>query len=88
MMLFTATALFMMMKMQQSGNILPQDYIGCHGSVYLAIPGGRSEIGKVTAIVKGTSQEVVVVADEKIERGASVKIIEKIGGNRFLVEKV
>ena len=88
MMLFTALALYLMMKMQHSGNILPEDYIGCKGSVYLTIPGGRSEIGKVTATVKGTSQEIVVVADEKIERDASVKIIEKIDGNRFLVEKV
>ncbi len=87
MMLFTAAALYLMMKMQHSGNILPADYIGCRGSVYLTIPGGRSEIGKVTAIVKGTSQEIVVVADERIERGASVKIMETVGSNRFLVEK-
>ena len=88
MMLITAAILYMVMKMQHSGNVTDKEYIGCEGTVYLKIPAGRSEIGKVTAIVKGTSQEIVAVADEDIDRGVAVRIVEKVGDRRFLVEKV
>ena len=88
MMFITAVMLYFLLKMQHSGNMTPGEFIGCTGTVYLKIPGGRVEIGKVTASVKGTSQEIVAVADEDIERGASVEIIEKIDGRRFLVKKI
>ena len=88
MMFITALLLYFMMRMQHSGNVDAEDIIGSLGTVYLRVPGGRSEIGKVTAEVKGTSQEIVAVADEEIPRGCSVKIVEQIGGRRFLVEKV
>lgn len=88
MMFLTASLVYFLLKMQHSGNIEPGDIIGSFGTVYLRIPGGRSEIGKVTAEVKGTSQEIIAVADEEIPRGCSVKIIQHIDGRRFLVEKV
>ena len=88
MMFVTALLLYFMLKMQHSGNINPSDIIGSVGTVYLRIPAGRSEIGKVTAEVKGTSQEIIAVADEEISRGCSVKIIQQVDGKRFLVEKV
>jgi membrane-bound ClpP family serine protease len=88
MMFVTALLLYFMLKMQHSGNIDPDDVIGSLGTVYLRIPGGRADIGKVTAEVKGTSQEIVAVADEEIPRGCSVKIIEQVDGKRYLVEKV
>ncbi|NOY74464.1 MAG: hypothetical protein GXP32_01565 [Kiritimatiellaeota bacterium] len=88
MMFLTAIIFYLVMKMQHSGNITGDEYIGCAGTVYLRIPGGRAEIGKVTATVKGTSQEIVAVADEDIDRGVAVRIVEKVGNRRFLVEKV
>ena len=88
MMFITAVMLYFLLKLQHSGNMKPEDFIGCTGTVYLKIPSGRTKIGKITAIVKGTSQEIIAVADEEIERGSSVKIIEKVDGRRFLVEKI
>lgn len=88
MMFLTACMLYLLLKMQHSGNIEPGDIIGSLGTVYLRIPAGRTEIGKVTAEVKGTSQEIIAVADEEIPRGCSVRIIEQVDGRRFLVEKV
>jgi hypothetical protein len=87
MMFVTALILYFVMKMQHSGNVTANEYIGCEGTVYLRIPGGRSEIGKVTASVKGTTQEITAVADEELARGVAVRIVEKVGNRRFLVEK-
>lgn len=87
-MFVTALIFYFVMKMQHSGNITEKDYIGSQGTVYLRIPGGRSEIGKVTVTVKGTNQEVTAVADEELARGVAVRIVEKVGARRFLVEKV
>ena len=88
MMFITALLLYFMLKMQHSGNIDPGDIIGSLGTVYLRVPAGRTEIGKVTAEVKGTSQEIIAVADEEIPRGCSVKVVEQVDGKRYLVEKV
>lgn len=88
MMLITALMLYFLLKMQHSGNMLPEEFIDCTGTVYLKIPAGRVKIGKVTALVKGTSQEIIAIADEEIERGASVKIVKKVDGRRFLVKKI
>ena len=87
MMLLTALLLWMILRMQHSGNISADEYIGCPGTVYLKIPAGRSQFGKVTVSVKGTRQEITAVADEEIERGAPVKVVEQIDGRRFLVER-
>ena len=88
MMFITAALLYSLLKMQHSGNILPEEYIDATGTVYLKIPGGLHDIGKVTVNVKGTQQEVVAVADEDIERGEAVKIVKQLDGRRFLVKKL
>ncbi len=88
MMLITALMLWVILKLQHSGNMKPEDFIGSTGTVYLKIPAGRIKIGKVTASVKGTSQEIIAIADEDIERGTSVEILEKIDGRRFLVKQI
>ncbi len=88
MMLLTALALYGIMKLQHSGNITEGEYVGCLGTVYLRIPAGRRDIGKVTVNVKGNSREIVAVADEELPRGTSVRVVERIDGRRFLVEKI
>jgi len=88
MMFLTAGLLYFLLKMQHSGNIHPEEYIGVTGSVYLTVPGGRKEIGKATVNVKGTKQEIVIIADEDIDRGESIRVLKKIDDRRFLVEKI
>lgn len=88
MMFLTALMLYGLLKMQHSGNIEAGDIIGSLGTVYLRIPGGESEFGKVTAEVKGTSQEIIAIAEEEIPRGCSVKVVKQIDSRRFLVEKI
>ena len=88
MMFDVAIITFAMLKMQHSGNITSKDIIDSVGTVYLRIPAGRNEIGKVTADVAGTRREIIAVADEEIPRGTAVKIVKEIDGHRFLVEKI
>jgi hypothetical protein len=88
MMVSTAALMYLLMKMQQSGNINHSDYVGCSGTVYLSIPAGRKDGGKVTVTVRNCTREIAVVADEEIKTGTSVKVEEMIGEQKFLVKKI
>jgi hypothetical protein len=88
MMFATSLFLYYLMKLQQSGNINAQDYVGCTGTVYTNVPVGRIEHGKVTVNLRGCSREIIAVADENIQTGASVTVVQQIDGRRFLVKKV
>jgi hypothetical protein len=88
MMILTAAVIFYVFKLQQSGNINSEDIVGKVGTVYLQIPSGRIETGKVTVIIGSVTREVVAVADEAIPTGASINIVKKIDNKRFLVTKV
>jgi len=87
MMLVTAALVYFMLKMQHSGNIVPEEMIGAKGTVYLRIPGGN-EIGKVNVDVKGTRQELVALADSEIPRGELIEVLEYVGGTKYRVKKI
>ncbi len=88
MMFATSLFLYDLMKLQQSGNINAQDYVGYTGTVYMNIPGGRIQHGKVTVNLRGCSREIIAVADEDIQTGSSVTVVQQIDGRRFLVKKI
>jgi hypothetical protein len=88
MMLATSLFLYYLMKLQQSGNIDAQDYVGCTGTVYMNVPGGRVQHGKITVNLRGCSREIIAVADENIQTGSTVTVVQQIDGRRFLVKKV
>lgn len=88
MMLATALMMYLLMKMQHSGNINPSDYVGCTGTVYLSIPKGRSEHGKVTVTVRNCTREILAVADEDLKTGDAIKVEEMISEHKFLVKKI
>ncbi len=86
MMFLTALVLFLLLKMQQSGNIDAKDFIGCSGTVYLTIPANRARGGQVTVSLPSCTRRVAAVADEEIKTGSSVKVVEAINNNLFLVK--
>lgn len=88
MMLLTALTVYMVFKLQQSGNIMPDDYINCRGNVYFGIPGNKSGTGKVSVTVKGCQRQVDAMAEEEIPTGTPIVIVSKIDSQRFLVKKV
>jgi hypothetical protein len=87
MMCATAFLIFFLLRLQHSGNILPHEYIGHTGTVYLSIPAGRNGSGKVTVTMEGCTREISAVADESIPTGAPVVVKDVIDGKHYLVEK-
>lgn len=88
MMFATSLLLYYLMKLQQSGNINANDFVGCTGTVYMKVPAGRIGQGKVTVSIRSCSREISAVADEELPTGTSVKIEQQIDGRRFLVKKI
>ncbi len=88
MMLGTAVMIFYLLKLQQTGTITAQDYIGATGTVYLSIPAGRLESGKITVSVHGSTRELTAVADEDLPKGSSIVVEKQIDSSRFLVKKL
>ena len=87
MMFLTSLVIFLLLKMQQNGNISNRDLIGRVASVYLRIPGERSGTGKITVKLDRCSREVKAMADKEIPHGTAVVVKEHIQGNCYLVEK-
>lgn len=88
MMFITAFMIFGLIQLQKSGNIYHGDYIGCTGTVYLKIPGGKTESGIVTVSVNGARREIRAVADEELPTGTAVKVESELDGKRFVVTKI
>ena len=87
-MFLTALAIYLMFKLQHSGNVTAKEIVGSVGTVYISIPAGRTEHGKVTVSLGGSTQEIVAVADEEIPTGSAVKVTEALSDSLFLVRKV
>ena len=86
-MFLTAFVIWCLMKLQTSGTVSNRQFIGQPGSVYLSIPGGRSNPGKVTVRFNGATRELKAVADEPIPSGAAVEVVELLADSLFLVKK-
>ena len=86
-MFLTALVIWGLMKLQTSGTVSNRQFIGQTGSVYLSIPGGRGEPGKVTIRFKGATRELKAVADEPIPNGTAVVVVELLADSLFLVKK-
>ena len=86
-MFLTALVIWGLMKLQTSGTVSNRQFVGQTGSVYLSIPGGRTDSGKVTIRFKGATRELKAVADEPIPNGSAVVVVELLADSVFLVKK-
>lgn len=77
-------------SMQQSGNInLYQSAIGCHGTVYLRIPGSRSGEGKVQISINGSIREYNAVTDDsELPTGTPVQVVEVLDPRTVVVARL
>ncbi len=88
MMILTAVMFMLLLRLQNDGqNITPAQIVGESGVVYLTIK-GMDKPGIVTVAVVGVTRELEAVAKKEIGTGATVKVVEHITENRYLVEKV
>lgn len=87
-MLITASILYFTMRLQYSGNVRAEDFSGKAGTVYLSIPGGSVEAGKIVVSIGGATHELQAVAEEPLPTGTPIVVVKSLDGKRFLVEKV
>ncbi|MDR3293613.1 MAG: hypothetical protein LBT20_05875 [Clostridiales bacterium] len=78
-----------MMKLERSGTLSYKKSVGSTATVYLGIPPKREGEGKINLIIQGRYMDCSAVTDEreKIEVGATVKIIGLKDENTFIVER-
>lgn len=77
-------------SMQQSGNInVYKSAVGCHGTVYLTIPGERKGDGKVQISINGSIREYnALTDDETIPTGTPIKVVEVLDESTLVVSKL
>ena len=85
-MFLTAYSFYLILKLQGSGNVKAEDFIGKTGSVYIGIPGGNEE-GKVTVTAGGSTHELRAIADQAIPTGSTILVKETLGNGRYKVEE-
>lgn len=63
--------------------------VGCHGTAYLTIPGGRKGEGKVQISINNSIREYnAVTGGDTIPTGTPVKVVEVVDSNTLLVSKL
>lgn len=87
MMFVTAGVVTLVVKLQHSGNIRPENLVGASGKVYLTVPGGPERAGQVTVTLPGSTREISAVADETLETGVSVTVVRYLGNSLYKVVK-
>ena len=87
MMFLITLVIFLMLKLQHSGNISPADIENQAGSVYLSIPGGADKFGKVTIKVQSRTLQLKAFADEPLPTGTPVVVLKHIGADCYKVTK-
>jgi len=77
------------MKLSHDGSFRMEEAVGLSADVYLRIPAERRGRGKIQFSVKGSVHEVDAVTDnsEELPTGSSVKILEVLNDDLFLVGK-
>ena len=77
-------------SMQQSGTIdVYKAAVGCHGKVYLTIPGARSGEGKVQITINNSVREYAALTDsDTLKTGTPIKVLEVLSPSTLLVEEL
>ena len=77
-------------SMQQSGTIdVYKSAVGCHGKVYLTIPGARSGEGKVQITINNSVREYAALTDsDTLKTGTPIKVLEVLSPSTLLVEEL
>lgn len=91
---FFIVVVFYLMKellgLSETGNIDFSNALGQTGSVYVTIPAKGEGRGQVQLKVQGRLREMSAMTneDEDLKTGLPVKVVEVLGGNTLLVQKM
>ncbi len=86
----TAWLFFTVMKLQNDGNMKLSNAIGIDGEVYIPIPAGGKDQGKVSLLVQGRWIEcdAITVGLEPLKTKQAVKVVGVQGGTVLVVEPI
>ena len=88
-MLLIALMFRQVMRLDKDNTFRAERTIGSAADVYLRIPAGRSETGKVTVSIHGSLHELEALTEgDEIPTGAKVRITGVVEGDVVLVEKI
>ena len=85
MMVVIAAIIYLLLQLQHSGNIIPENLINQPGSVYLTVPGGNARFGKVTVRVQGRTVQLKAFAETELKTGTPITVVEHVGGDCYKV---
>lgn len=81
--------IYLLLRLQQSGNMKIEDAVGKTAEVYLTIPGNRNGMGKIHVRIQGTLRELdAISASDTFSSGSLVKVIGVVEDRILLVEKL
>lgn len=81
--------IYLLLRLQQSGNMKIEDAVGKTAEVYLTIPGSRNGMGKIHVRIQGTLRELdAISASDTFSSGSLVKVIGVVEERILLVEKL
>lgn len=87
MMLIMASVAYFLSKATADGSMKIERAVGHVGQVYLTIPGGRSNLGKVQVVVQGSLRTLEAMTDDPhdIPNGKVIKVKQVVNDNILLV---
>lgn len=81
-----AFLLFQIKKLDRDNTFHIEQIVGLTADVYLRIPAGRADTGKITVSLNGSIHELEALSDTEIPTGAKVKILETVNDHVVLVK--
>lgn len=84
-----AFLLFQVRKLDKDNSFRIEKVIGTNAEVYLRIPGGRKDTGKITVSLNGSMHELEALTEgDEIPTGAKVLITDKVDAETVIVERI
>lgn len=82
--------IYLFSKLGQEGNIDMNEALFLTGEVYLTIPSGKEEKGKVHLSIQGSLREIDAITGDELPlpTGTSIRVVEVLNDNLLVVEAV
>jgi membrane protein implicated in regulation of membrane protease activity len=89
-MVLIALLLRQMMKLTRNNTFSPLQAVGLVGEVYLRVPAGQKDTGKVVVSVEGSMHELLALTadDEDLPTGSQVRIVGTVSSDTVLVQRL
>lgn len=88
-MVLVGYVMYSFLNLEEAGNVDMNEALFEVGEVYLTIPGGKQNKGKIHIHIQGVMNEMDALTEGKtLTTGAKIRVVEILDDNIFLVESV